>query len=88
VGRDVWRRVAAETRVPLKAIEVICSDADLHRSRLEGRRRGLRAYPEPSWSDVVRRASEVEAWTTPRLVLDSAGDPGEMLEAVRRYLDA
>lgn len=88
VGRDIWRTAAAETHSPLKAIEVICSDADLHRMRLEGRRRGLRAYPEPSWDDIVRRASEVEAWTTPRLILDSVGEPGVMLEAARRYLDA
>ena len=88
VGREIWRRVADETGVPLQAIEVVCSDTELHRSRLESRRRGLRAYPEPSWADVERRASEVEPWTMPRLVVDSAGDPGEMLDAVRRHLGA
>jgi hypothetical protein len=46
----------------------------------------LRADPEPSWPDVVHQASEVEAWTTPRRVVDSAGDPGEMLEATHRHL--
>ncbi len=88
VGRDIWRTVAAESGVALRAIEVICSDSELHRTRLEGRRRGLRAYPEASWPDVLRRASEVDGWTTPRLVLDSAGEPGAMLEEARRYLDA
>lgn len=88
VGRDIWRTVAAESGVALKAIEVICSDAELHKARLEGRRRGLPAYPEPSWQDVLRRASEVETWTTPRLVLDSVDEPGAMLEQARRYLDA
>ena len=88
VGRDIWRTVAAESGVALKAIEVICSDTQLHKTRLEGRRRGLRAYPEPSWHDILRRASEVEAWTTPRLVLDSAGEQSAMLEAARQHLDA
>ena len=88
MGRDIWRTVAVESRVPLKAIEVICSDTDLHKTRLERRRRGLRACPEPSWRDVLRRASEVEAWTTPRLVLASAGEPSAMLEEACRYLDA
>ena len=88
VGRAIWRMVADEAGVPLKAIELTCSDADLHRTRLEGRRRGFGAYPEPSWDDIVRRASEVEPWTSPRLVLDSDDDPDETLEAARRYLVA
>jgi predicted kinase len=88
VGRDVWRRVADGAAVPFKAIEVTCSDPDLHRTRLEGRRRGLAAYPEPSWDDVVHRAREAEPWTSPRLVVDSAGDLGQMLEAALRYLDS
>lgn len=88
VGRDVWRTLAAESGVALKALEVICSDPELHRARLEGRRRGLHVYPEPSWHDILRRASEVEAWTTPRLVLDSVAEPSAMLEQARRYVAA
>lgn len=65
---------------------LICSDTEVHKTRLEGRRRGLRAYPEPSWHDILRRA--VEEWTTSRLVLNSAGEPRAMLEEARRYLDA
>ena len=86
LGRDIWRMIADKAGVPLKAIEVTCSDADLHRTRLEGRRRGLDSYPEPSWEDVIRRSSEVEAWTTPRLVVDSAMDIGATHKAVSRYL--
>lgn len=88
VGRDIWRTVASESGIALKAIEVICSDTELHKTRLERRRRGLRAYPEPSWPDILRRASEVDAWTTQRLVLDSASEPIAMLEQARHYLDA
>lgn len=87
-ARDVWRRVADHSAVPIKAIEVTCSDIDLHRARLEGRRRGLDSYPEPSWEDVLERAREAEPWTSPRLVVDSAGGLGEMLDAALRYLDA
>ncbi len=39
VARDIWRRGADEAGVALHAIEVPCSDTDLHRSRLEGCRR-------------------------------------------------
>jgi predicted kinase len=88
VSRDIWRGTADGAGVVLKAIEVTCSDADLHRSRLEGRRRGLRAYPEPTWADILRRQTEAEPWTTPRLVIDSVHDLGETLATARRYLVA
>lgn len=85
VGRDIWRRVADEAAVPMKVIEVTCSDAELHQVRLEGRRRGLSGYPEPSWDDVVRRATEAEPWTCSRLVVDSAGDTDDMVDTALTY---
>jgi predicted kinase len=87
-SRDVWRGIADDVGVGLKAIEVICSDPDLHRSRLEGRRRGLCAYPEPTWEHILRRETEIEPWTTPRLVIDSVPDLGVTLATARRYLVA
>jgi predicted kinase len=71
VGRDIWRRAAAEAGVGTRAIEVLCSDEDVHRSRLVARERGLTAYPEPTWDDVVRRRGESEPWAEPHLVVDS-----------------
>jgi len=71
VGRDIWRRAAAEAGVPVKVIDVVCSDTAVHRQRLETRRRGLSTFPEPSWDDVMRRAVETEPWTEERLVIDT-----------------
>ncbi len=87
VGRNIWRKVAEDAEVPLKVIEVTCSDAGLHRARLEGRRRGLSKYPEPSWNDVVRRAAETEPWTCPRLVVDSSCHLNDIVDAALAYLD-
>ena len=70
-GRDIWREAAARAGFGTRAIEVVCSDEALHRSRLVNRERGLAVYPEPTWDDVVRRRAESEPWAEPHLVVDS-----------------
>jgi len=71
VARETWRRAARRTKAPMRVIEVICTDAEIHRNRLAGRRRSIEGFPEPSWQDVLARRSEWEPWTEERLVLDS-----------------
>ncbi len=71
VGRQIWRAAAAEAGVTCFPIEVVCSDDDAHRSRLEGRRRDLEPYPALTWEAVLERRRETESWTFDRLVLDS-----------------
>ncbi len=86
VGRDMWRRAAADAGAAVTAIEVVCSDPDLHRRRLAERDRGMSHYPEPSWDDVVRRAAAFEPWPHERLVVDSVRPLGECLEVVLGHL--
>lgn len=86
VGRDIWRNAAKEASVLAKVIELVCSDAALHRQRLAVRHRGPVAYPEPSWDDVVRRADETEPWTCDRLVLDSAQPFEDNIDKAVGYL--
>ena len=57
-----WPMLAERAGVELAVIECVCSDVQLHRSRLEGRDRGL-AFPEPSWADVERRREEWVPWS-------------------------
>jgi len=71
VGRATWREAAERVGAEVKVIEVICSDERLHRSRLESRQRGLIAYPELPWDDVLARRAQTEPWPEDRLVLDS-----------------
>ena len=85
-GRTVWRTVAEQAAVPLKVIEVVCSDPDVHRRRLESRRRGLVAYPEPSWDEVIRRGAEADPWTSPRIVVNSVEELDVLVERALEYL--
>lgn len=87
-ARDQWRRLAASHRVPLRFVEVHCTDEDLHRRRLAARRRGLTGLPEPTWDDVRERRAGFAPWTaadTP-LRLDSTGDLATLADRALHHL--
>jgi predicted kinase/ketosteroid isomerase-like protein len=77
------RLVAAEEGAACLVVMTTCADVDLHRSRVEGRTRGIPNWYELDWEHVARaRAS----WATPGgvdLVLE-AGDPPERNAALVR----
>lgn len=70
-AREQWRRLADRTGSVLRFIEVRCSDEAEHRRRLEGRRRGINGFPEPTWESVQARRAGLDDWDDQRLVLDS-----------------
>lgn len=71
VTREAWRRIAETSAARIIEIEVICSDPVEHRRRVETRSSGVAGLKLPSWEDVLRR--EYEPWTSPRLVINTAG---------------
>lgn len=70
VTRDAWRAVATSTSSGLLEVEVVCSDPAEHRRRVESRQADIPGFTLPTWEAVLRH--EYEAWTTTRLVIDSA----------------
>ena len=74
IARAQWRAIAADFDVPLRVVEVVCSDIDVHRSRVVGRVRDLPGFPELTWPDVVVVAASFEPWVDERLTVDSADD--------------
>ena len=87
-ARAQWRALAARTGVPLRWIEVTCSDPRLHRQRLETRRRDIEGFYEPTWESVQARRAGFDGWTDERLVLDSTMDLKENVRAALDYLTA
>jgi len=86
-GRQMWRDLAARWGVPLRWIEVVCSDEATHRARLEGRGIDIPGFHPVTWEDVVRRKGETEAWGDERLVVDTAkGEERERVEKVLAFL--
>ncbi len=85
-ARAQWRDLAARAAVRRVVVEVHCSDPVLHRSRLEGRSRGLTALPEPTWDAVGERV--YEPWTEPVLRLDSVHPVADNVDLVLARLRA
>lgn len=70
-GRAVWHDLGRRAGVPPAFVEVVCSDPEVHRRQLEGRRPGYSGVAEPTWAAVDARRPGYEGWDDDRLVLDS-----------------
>lgn len=90
-ARLQWRDLALRTEVPLRVIEVECSDRELHRVRLEKRSRNLELFDEPSWHAVEQSMEDYQPWKgevaqLPRITLDTANPLGQNVDAAIRFL--
>ncbi|BAQ44712.1 MULTISPECIES: AAA family ATPase [Methylobacterium] len=82
-SREGWRAVATRAAVRLIEVEVVCSDAQEHRRRVEGRVSDIRGFVLPSWDMILRL--DYEPWDRPRFVVDSATlSPLEAVAALQR----
>src|SRR6516165_8922556 len=84
--RAAWRNLTAKHRVNLKIIECVCADETILRQRIESRVRSKADTHELSWARLLQRRAEYEAWTDPRLVLDtSRTSPDQVLAQALNY---
>lgn len=85
-ARAGWRDLADRLGVPLRFVEVVCSDPAEHRRRIEERLPEFGPGLHPSWQQV--RDREYEPWTGPRLTIDTVQDVASNLRRILRDLDA
>ena len=71
VTREAWIDVARQSKAPFVEVEIICSDPNEHRRRVESRATDIDGLKLPTWDEVMNR--EYEAWAGEHLVLDTAG---------------
>ncbi|MGX7703303.1 AAA family ATPase [Methylobacterium sp. Gmos1] len=84
-SRKGWRAVAARAGVESIEVEVVCSDPQEHRRRVEERVSDIPGLVPPSWEAILR--SGYEPWDRPRLVIDSAVlSPSEAVAAVLAHV--
>lgn len=69
-SRDAWREVGNLTNSIFIEVEVVCSDAEAHRQRVETRRVGIPGLKLPTWADVLAR--EYQPWSRGHIVIDTA----------------
>ena len=80
--RSAWRSVADRASVRAVDVEIVCSDLNEHRRRVEARSPDIAGHRLPTWSEVMM--SDYRAWSDERLVIDTARL--EVAQAVRTIL--
>ena len=71
LSRRAWEQVALKSGAAFVNIEVVCSDLDEHRRRVEQRTSSIPGLRLPSWQDVQER--EYQEWTAERIRIDTVG---------------
>lgn len=69
VTQEAWRNVAQKNNATAIDIEVICSDTDEHRRRVETRIADIEDHVLPTWDDILER--QYEPRHDERIVLDT-----------------
>jgi predicted kinase len=95
VARDVivadWAALAAFFGARFSVLECFCTDADVHRGRIEGRSRDIPGWYELTWERVERGRNLYPPLAATKLVLDSinplADNVAEALAYVRRSIE-
>jgi predicted kinase len=82
--RDAWIGVAHRAQVRAAEVEVICSDPQQHRQRVETRPADITGLRLPTWEEVVSR--EYEPWERQHIVIDTTGR--SVAESVKELREA
>ena len=83
--RDAWIGVAHRAQVGAAEVEVICSDPQQHRQRVETRPADISGLRLPTWEEVVSR--EYQPWERKHIVIDTTGHSvAESVEELREAL--
>jgi len=83
-AREMWRSLAREHPSDLFFVEVVCSDREEHRKRVESRRAPTPPLPPPTWSEVTQR--EYQPWSESILTIDGLAPVPESVARILNHL--
>ena len=69
--RQEWAALADRFRASFAVVECVCSDIEVHRSRVDGRRREIPGWYELRWEWVERGRQLYEPLSEPKIVIDA-----------------
>ena len=84
ITRRAWAETAQAGRATLLDVEVICSDKDLHKRRVEGRSSDTEGLTVPTWQQVEERL--YEPWDRGVLRVDTAAGSDEAVKTIAARL--
>lgn len=70
ITREAWRSLALKNKASYLEVEIICSDKNEHRQRVETRTTDILNQKLPNWADVLQK--EYEPWVQDHLIIDTA----------------
>jgi len=70
ITRDTWMEMAKPAGVGALEVEIVCSDANEHRKRLELRATDISGLRPLGWQEVMAR--EYQAWEREPVVIDTS----------------
>lgn len=82
----LWKETADRFGAGLYVIECMCSDEAVHRTRIEGRVRGIPGWHEVGWDHVERMRREFARPTFDRLVVDAMEPVEDNFLRVMRFV--
>ena len=83
--RDEWQETAKKNGAEFINIEVVCSDKNEHRKRVEERKSEIPGLKLPTWKEVQNR--EFHPWKNDRIVIDTANKSvEESLEEIKHKI--
>ncbi|MDQ0326886.1 putative kinase [Rhodopseudomonas julia] len=83
--RDAWRNVAFAADAELLEVEIVCTDRDAHRNRVETRRSAANNCAGPTWQEVVER--DYRPWIRPVGIVETAErEVGDCAAEIRHML--
>ncbi|MCU1725970.1 AAA family ATPase [Pseudomonas sp. 7P_10.2_Bac1] len=84
-SRIAWSEAASKAGAPLVNIQVICSDKNEHRRRVETRQVDIPGLTPPNWQSVLEH--EYEAWAEAPFCIDTAmTSPAQAVAMVTKRL--
>lgn len=86
--RKEWQEAAISVRADFINIEIICSDREIHRQRVETRSSDIPDFSLPSWQDILQR--EYHQWNETHIIIDTAINSiedchNELIEAIKDH---
>jgi predicted kinase len=90
-ARLQWRELAKRTGVELRVVEVVCSDLELHKQRLEKRVRNLPHLEEVTWLGVEQSLEDYQEWggdtaSLARVTVDTTDTIGNNVDAALAFV--
>lgn len=91
-AREQWINLAQRRGERLKFIEVVCSDPDVHRERIENREREL-PHQQLTWNAVEQSLEDYAEWSgssaaVGRITIDSTEPLGVNVERAMAFLES